>query len=84
MGNLKLHFKNFPLQLKNLKTNQNTSEQIKTHQNTPTFGQKQPIKVQIFRLSSARVRIHQIPHFIFEATSQFFFKFCITLQCHDT
>ena len=27
---------------------------------------------------------NQIPYVIFQATSQFSFKFCITLQCHDT
>ena len=36
----------------------------------------------IFGLLSGWVRIHQIPHVIFETTSQFFFKLCITLQCH--
>ena len=25
----------------------------------------------------------RIPHAIFQTTSQFFFKFCITLQCHE-
>ena len=28
--------------------------------------------------------VNQIPHFIFENTSQFYFKFCINLQCHQT
>ena len=28
------------------------------------------------------MKIHQIPHVIFKATSQFFFKLCISLQCH--
>ena len=37
---------------------------------------------EILRLLSAWVKIHQIPHVIFETTSQFFFNFCITLQCH--
>ena len=41
-------------------------------------------KAQIFRFSTARVKIHQIPYVIFQATSQFSFKFCITFQCHDT
>ena len=26
----------------------------------------------------------QIPHVILESTNQFFFKFCISLQCHQT
>ena len=29
------------------------------------------------------MKICQIPHVIFQAKSQFFFKFCITLQCHE-
>ena len=33
---------------------------------------------------SARVKICQIPHVNFELTSQFLFKFCIILHCHDT
>ena len=39
---------------------------------------------EIFRLLSGWVKIHQILHVIFEMTSQFFFKLCITLQCHGT
>ena len=38
-------------------------------------------KVPILTLLSTLVNICQIPHVIFEATSQFFFKFCITVQC---
>ena len=30
------------------------------------------------------MEVCQIPHFIFESTSQFSFKFCINLQCHQT
>ena len=30
------------------------------------------------RLSTARMKINQIPHVIFQAISQFFFKFCST------
>ena len=29
-----------------------------------------------------RIKIHQIPHVMFGTKSQFFFKLCITLQCH--
>ena len=47
------------------------------------FGQNKPIKVQIFRLATACMKINQILHVICQATTQFFFKFCITLQCHD-
>ena len=48
------------------------------------FGQKDPIKVPILTLSSALVKICQIPHVNFQTTSQFLSKFCITLQCHGT
>ena len=30
-----------------------------------------------------RVKIHQIPHVIFETRSHFFFKLCVTVQCHE-
>ena len=43
---------------------------IKVLQKSPNFE---------FQLSSALVKICQIPHVIFQTTSQFFFKFCITL-----
>ena len=42
--------------------------------------QKKSIKVQIFRLSSARIKIHQILYVNFETTSQLLFKFCIILH----
>ena len=38
---------------------------------------------ETFRLLSGWVKIHQIPYVIFETTSQFFAKLCITLQCHE-
>ena len=44
------------------------------------FGQADPIKVQILGLSTARMKIYQIPYVIFE----FSFKLCNNLQCHDT
>ena len=40
--------------------------------------------MQIFRLSTAHVKIHQIPHAIFQTKSQFLFKVCTTLQYHDS
>ena len=43
------------------------------------FGLKDLIKIPILRLSSALVKIYHIPHVIFQTTSQFFFKLCITL-----
>ena len=48
------------------------------------FWQKYHVKVHIFKLFSARIKNHQIPHIIFGASSQFFLKLCITLQCHET
>ena len=37
--------------------------------------QKQPMKVQIFRLSIARVKVHKFSHVIFQTKSQFSSKF---------
>ena len=48
------------------------------------FGVKEPIKVQIFRLLTALMKINQIPYVTLQAMSQVFFKFCINFQCHDT
>ena len=39
--------------------------------------------MRIFRLSTARVKILQIPHVIFQTKSQFFFKVWITFQCRE-
>ena len=44
------------------------------------FAQKEPIRVEILRMPSAQVKIHQIL-VIFETTNQFFLKFRINLQC---
>ena len=43
------------------------------------FRLKNLINIPILRLSIALVKICIIPHVIFLTTSQFFFKFCITL-----
>ena len=45
------------------------------------FPQKEPIKVEILRISSGKMKLHQIL-VIFE-TNQFLFEFCITLLCHE-
>ena len=46
------------------------------------FGLKDPINFPILRIALGK--ICHIPHsIIFLTTSQFFFKFCITLQCHE-
>ena len=42
------------------------------------------LKCKCLRFSSAQVKICQIPYVNFELTSQFLFKFCIILHCHDT
>ena len=47
------------------------------------FGLNDPINIPILRLSIAPVKIYHIPHVIFLTTSQFFFKFCIILQCNE-
>ena len=47
------------------------------------LGQKDSIKVPILTFLSALLKFCQIPDVIFQTASQFFFKFCITLQCHD-
>ena len=49
-----------------------------------TLFKRGPLKGKFLGFSSARVKFCQIPHVSFELTSQFLFKFCITLHCHDT
>ena len=44
---------------------------------------RSPVKGKFLRLSSAQVKIFQIPLVNFETTSRFLSKFCITLQCHE-
>ena len=41
------------------------------------------MKIPILTFSSVLMKICQIPHVIFQITSQFFFKFCIVLHCHE-
>ena len=38
------------------------------------FGQKEPIKVQIFKFLSALMKVHQIPHASFETTRSRFIQ----------
>ena len=52
---------------------------VMTHSFSVNFD---PIKVPILKLSNVLVKICQISHVIFQ-TSQFFFQFCITIQCHE-
>ena len=42
-----------------------------------TLLKRNPLKWKFLRLSSALVKIRQIPHVNFEMTSQFIFKFCV-------
>ena len=39
--------------------------------------------MQIFRLSTTQVKVHQIPHVIFQIKTQFFFKVWISIQYHE-
>ena len=55
---------------------------VMRHNSSVFFHQKESIKMQILRLSNARMIINQNPYVTFQVMSQFFFKFCITLQCH--
>ena len=48
-----------------------------------TLFKRSPLKCKFLRFSSARVKIRQIPHLIFESTSQFSFRFCINIKCHQ-
>ena len=54
------------------------------HLNLYMLWSKEPIKVQIFRLSAAHMKTKQISYVIFQATIQFSLKFYINLHCHDT
>ena len=47
------------------------------------FVQNEDMKVKILGLSTAHMKTKHISYVIFQATSQFFFKFWITVQCHD-
>ena len=49
-----------------------------------TLVKSSPLKCKSSRISSAQVKICQIPHVNFELTSQFLFNFCTILHCHDT
>ena len=41
------------------------------------------MQISILAFSSVLMKICQIAHVIFQTTSQFFFKFYMTLQCHE-
>ena len=48
-----------------------------------TLLKRSPLKLKFLRLSSARVKICQIPYANFETASRFLSKFCIVLQFHE-
>ena len=52
-------------------------------QRSCTLTKRSPLNCKFLRFSSAWVKIRQIPHVIFESTSQFSFKCCINIQCHQ-
>ena len=52
-------------------------------QRSCTLSKRRRLKWKFLRFSSAQVKIHQIPHVIFDSTSQFSFKCCIINQCHQ-
>ena len=51
-------------------------------QTSNTLDKNNPRR-EIFRLLSGWVRIQQIFHVIFETSILFYFKLCITFQCHE-
>ena len=50
---------------------------------TCTFFKRSSLKWKFFRILRDQVKFSNFPC-EFETASQFFFKFCIILQCHDT
>ena len=52
-------------------------------QRSCTLSKRSPLKCKFLRFSSAQVKIHQIPHVIFESTGQFSFKCWTINQCHQ-
>ena len=52
-------------------------------QRSCTLFKRSPLKCKFLRFSSAQVKIRRIPHVIFESKSQFSFKCCINIQCHQ-
>ena len=53
-------------------------------QKSPILFLAQTLKCKFLRSLSARVKIRQTPHVSFELKSQFLFKLCIIVHCHDT
>ena len=53
------------------------------NQRSCTLFKRSPLKCKVLRFLSAQVKIRRIPHVIFESTSQFSFKCCISNQFHQ-
>ena len=64
---------------------------VMTHKSSESFEPKQYMpwtkrahQRTIFRLLGAlMMKVHPIPHAIFETTRSGFLKFCINVQCHE-
>ena len=60
---------------------------VMTHNSSESFYMlwtKRAYQCTIFRLLGAlMMKVHPIPHAIFETTRSGFFKFCNTVQCHE-
>ena len=54
------------------------------HLNLCMLWKKGSDQIENFQTFDCLHEINQIPYVIFQATSQFSFKFCNTLQCYDT
>ena len=52
-------------------------------QRSCTLFKRSPLKRKFLRFLSAQAKIGRIPHVIFEKKSQFSFKCCINIQCHQ-
>ena len=60
---------------------------VMTHNSSESFYMlwtKRAYQCTIFRLLGAlMMKVHPIPHAIFETARSGFFNFCITVQCHE-
>ena len=61
----------------------NTTPCISLAQTLHTFHKCSPSKCKFSEFSTVQVKVHQIPHAIFQIKSQFFFKVWIFFQCHE-
>ena len=63
---------------------EDNSSELFLAQTLYTLIKRSPLKCKFLRLLSAWAKICQISQVNFETTSQFAFKFCMILQCHET